>query len=380
MADELAKRVLGIGVVDEKQQNSQPSVEKSIYLIRNLDELNYLLSEVGKLLWPDFKTEGILISGNHHRLPFVVDGKNAFLDIYQKNDGTTTLTPTGSNMDLSSRFKEAIELRGYKTTSDVKSYTIFLTDDCIRNVIDFLSGLCKDNYDMREDTEKTIHQFVSVIGDKLTLTIFKDNKVLIQGKPLLLYNEFLSYISYSPKVEMNDIIKVTNTFIDTNANVETTREKLAELMPTAYRGKVHDVIWKLFSPALVLIEGNKILEDYTCYVFPVLRALEGYLQFLLGEKNIIIDKKHDFGTVFKPDSSGSTTFIVINKYITQIGSQSYKEVLEEIYNYFRMNRHVLFHVDQIFISTRMIEDKQEAVTLVYEIAKLIEDTYKKAFI
>lgn len=378
MADMLAKKAL-ISGADEILQNSNAEMNndgnKRVYLIRDKEKLNELLNEVGHTLWNTFNSnEGIDISGTHHKFTFYVDGKKAMLNIYQKSDGTTTLLPTGTNTDLSKCLKQEVELRGYKTTSNVKSYTVFIGQEWLEKTIEFLGFLCGTPQEGRYDGEKTIYQFISPIGDKLTLTVFKDNKVLVQGKPLYLYNEFISFISYSPKIEMNDIIKVTNTFNDTKGEIEKTREKLAELVPNAYNGTVDDIIWKLFSPALVLIDDEKELEDYSCCVFPALRALEGYLNFLLDEKGIVIDNKHNFSTVFIPKVQGSVEFILLPKHVTNMTPQ-YVKALEEIYNYFRSNRHVLFHVDQILINTRMIEERQEAITIIHEVTDLINRTY-----
>lgn len=121
---------------------------------------------------------------------------------------------------------------------------------------------------------------------------------------------------------------------------------------------------------------EKEIEDYSCFTFPALRALEGYLKYLLAEKNIVIDEKHNFGTVFNQDASGKA--IVIQKHVTNIADADYVEALEDVYNYFKANRHVIFHVDQILIVTKVIENKQEAISIINEVAALIEHTYKKA--
>lgn len=64
--------------------------------------------------------------------------------------------------------------------------------------------------------------------------------------------------------------------------------------------------------------------------------------------------------------------------MTAIADTAYVEALEEIYNFFRANRHVIFHVDQILIATKVIENKQEAISIINDVAVLIERTYKKA--
>lgn len=150
---------------------------------------------------------------------------------------------------------------------------------------------------------------------------------------------------------------------------------MSEMMPMAYAGNVDPVIWKLFSPSVTLDDVEKEFEDYSCFTFPALRALEGYLKYLLSEKNIVIDETHNFGTVFNKDSNDKA--IVIPKYVTAIANNDYVEALEEIYNYFKANRHVIFHVDQILITTKIIEDKQEAISIINDVAALIERTYKK---
>lgn len=108
-----------------------------------------------------------------------------------------------------------------------------------------------------------------------------------------------------------------------------------------------------------------------------LRALEGYLKYLLDLKGIVIDEQHNFGTVFNKDPEDDEKRIVISSMATRIGDAEFLKALEEIYNYFKRNRHVLFHVDQILINTKVIENRQEAITIISEVSELIENTYKK---
>ena len=304
-----------------------------------------------------------------------MDGILSLLDIYQRGDGQTTLRPTGSNTENAIKLKEAVELRGYKATAEQKQYTMFVGEEWIEKTVQYLSDLCEGNVETYKEEGYDRYVFVSDIGDKLTLHTYSNHRIMVQGKPLYLYNEFLSYVSYSPKVEVNDIIKATNEFIDTNTDVDEARNKMSEMMPMAYAGNVDPVIWKLFSPSVTLDDVEKEFEDYSCFTFPALRALEGYLKYLLSEKNIVIDETHNFGTVFNKDSNDKA--IVIPKYVTAIANNDYVEALEEIYNYFKANRHVIFHVDQILITTKIIEDKQEAISIINDVAALIERTYKK---
>lgn len=382
IADELAKQVLGIIEakhvikISKEKEDLDMGKAKSLYITRDIDKLTQLLDDTAKSIWSNVIGKGIKEVGQQKRYTFEVDGELSLLDIYQRGDGQTTLRPTGANIENATKLKAAVELRGYRATAEQKQYTMFVGEDWVEKTVQYLSGLCEGNVEKYEEEGHDRYVFVSDIGDKLTLHTYSNHRIMVQGKPLYLYNEFLSYVSYSPKVEVNDIIKATNEFIDTNTDVDEARNKMSEMMPVAYAGSVDPVIWKLFSPSVTLINIEKDMEDYSCFTFPALRALEGYLKYLLAEKNIVIDEAHNFGTVFNKDSNDKA--IVISKYVTDIADTDYVEALEEIYNYFKTNRHVIFHVDQILITTKVIENKQEATSIINDVAALIERTYKKA--
>lgn len=384
IADELAKQALGIReekhIVEKpemKENSKEMATSKSLYIIRDIVKLEKLLDDTAKSIWPAALGKGIVNVGNHKRYTFEVNGLEAYLDIYQRNDGQTTLQPIGNNKDYSVKLKEKVELRGYKATSEQKSFSIFIGEEWIRKTVDFLTKLCDGNVEKHENDGQKRFTFISDIGDKLTLSIYANHRMMVQGKPLYLYNEFISFVSYSPKVEMNDIIQATNEFVNTNTDINEARKQLAEMMPTAYAGNVDDVIWKLFSPSVSLKDSGKDVEDYSCFAFPALRALEGYLKYLLHKKEIVIDETHNFATVFNKDPNDETKRVVIPTMVQKIDDLDFVEALEEIYNYFRKNRHVIFHVDQILINTKVIEDRQEAVTIINDVARLIESTYKR---
>ena len=382
IADELAKQALGIIEakhvikMPKEKENLEMDKAKGLYITRDINKLTQLLDDTAKSIWPNVISNGIKDVGQQKRYTFDVDGKVSLLDIYQRGDGQTTLRPTGANIENAARLKAAVELRGYRATVKQKQYTMFVGEDWVEKTVQYLSSLCGENVEKYEEKEHDRYVFVSDIGDKLTLHTYSNHKIMVQGKPLYLYNEFLSYVSYSPKVEVNDIIKATNEFIDANTDVDEARNKMSEMMPVAYTGSVDPVIWKLFSPSVTLSGIEKEMEDYSCFTFPALRALEGYLKYLLAEKNIVIDETHNFGTVFTKGANDKA--IVVPRYVTAIADTDYVEALEEIYNYFKANRHVIFHVDQILITTKIIENKQEAVSIINDVAAIIERTYKKA--
>lgn len=377
MADELAKKAI-FGIIAEIKPEEQREIKDNVYISRDLEELNSMLVIEGEKLWENFCGNGIAPAGIQQRFSFSVDGKTAKLDIYQRGDGSTTFHPTGANSEYSQQLKKAIEKQGLRNTSENKNYTMFLGEEWLNKTIEFLTQLPGVTLSENDASDKISYQFTSKMGDRLTLSLFDDFKVWVQGKPLYLYNEFLSFVSYSSQVTIDNIVEMTNAFVETNITVSDTRAKMSEILPKAYNsGKIDNTIWKLFSSSIVFIEDDKVLEDYSGCIFPALRALEAYLLFLLDFKNITIDTTQNFGSVFTLKIPGDKTskHILQTKHKAAINDPKYEQALEDIYNYFRRTRHVYFHANQIQVDTRLIEQKQEACDIFYEIVNLIETTF-----
>lgn len=356
----------------------------SVYMIREPDLLQKLIRETIENLWTNTTVSELSDVGKQKRICYTVDGMSAMLDIFQKSDGTTSFKATGKNTELTDILIKNLEKRGYPVTSEVKSFTMYIGDDWNKKTVDYLVSLTtKDNYGFYEsktNNGNTIHRYTSAFGDKLTLTECPDGKVFIQGKPLFLYNEFLSFVSYSPKVNMDEIIEATRAFVSDKAiDVASAKAKMIALMPKAYSsGLIDENIWKVFSPSMALLDVDIEMEDYSCCIFPALRALEGYLMLLLGEIGETIDRHHNFGNIFGEDSSNPGHFVMVKSAsITNanIKGSQYKPALEQIYSYFKTHRHVSFHMNQLLIDTKVIEKKEEARTIVNDVAQLIESTF-----
>ena len=355
-----------------------------VYIIRKPDSLQKLVKDTIISLWKNTTVSDIVDIGNQKRINFTVDGKSATLDIYQNKDGYTTFRSAGKNTDLTDHLIVELEKSGYPVTSEVKSFSMFIGEEWSKKSVNYLIQLTTaDNYgyyDSKVNNGNTIHSYISSIGDKFTLTECPNGKILIQGKPLYLYNEFLSYVSNSPNVNMGEIVEATKAFVSNKVtDVTAARAKMVSLMPKAFGASlIDDTIWKVFSPSMALIDVEVEMEDYSCVMFPALRALEGYLQFLFSEIGEIIDQHHPIGRFFREDSTNVNQFVMAKETtITKANNKGpqYKSALEEIYTYFKKHRHVSFHMNQISIDTKVIGNKQEAIDTVYEVAGLIERTF-----
>lgn len=226
---------------------------------------------------------------------------------------------------------------------------------------------------MASDLEREQYTFVSARGDRLYVNVFKDERIILQGKPAFLFSEAMSFLANYSEVTMEDVVAANNSFFEVDINVADTRKELQRLMPNAY-GEIDDTIIKLLSPAISLKRVSIELEDFSSFAFPVLLALEGYLKFLFRIEDIKVTQH--FGEVFEWDEAKDG--YRLKAYIREKFQGTNREVLlVEVYDYYREHRHSLFHTDQDLMESRIIENKAEADVIVSEVVAMIEQTYVK---
>lgn len=372
LADKLAKEALGIEYSGNLSTEEKAVAKKGVFIER--DKIVELIREVGNKQWIDFTANELTTVGNAQRCVMTAEGKIAMLNLFFNNDGTTTITPTGKNTEISSVIKALLEEQcKYSSSAQGKTYSIRkLPSEWAEKVIEYLSSL--ENVTMEEHSIDiapihTSYMFTSKIGDKLTINVYQTGTLTLQGKPAYLYGEAISFLSYCNDVSVDDIVNSINSFHDVNVKTSEVRNDMEVLMPRAY-GNIDETILKLLSPSILLRKVNIDLEDYSCYVFPALRALEGYIKYLFGLKGITIG--YTFHKIFKGDT-------LTPKVATQIGDATFQNELERLYVYFKGNRHVIFHTEQILIGTRLIEDKHEADEIVNTVLNLIESSYANIY-
>lgn len=342
------------------------SNNKNVFIDREI--IKQAIDDIGCQEWGDFSTGEITCVGTAYRITFETDGMSAMLNLFFNKDGSTTISPTGKNIEISTKIKTLLEERhAYKDTKTSQTISLIINNEWALKLVDFIGTLenIETNKIEHDNPKHTCYQFKSKIGDKITFNVYPNGTLTIQGKPAYLYSETISFLSLCNDFSDEEIIKTTNVFYDIAITIDETRAKIKAAMPNTY-GKIDDVIFKILSPAFALKDINIPIEDYSTYAFPALRALEGYLKYLFGIKGVQIG--NNFGGIFEDGHLASSV-------ATKITDAKHITALEKVYTYFVSNRHVLFHTNQILITTTILENKVEADTIVNEVINIIETTY-----
>ena len=380
LADELARMAFELEVtpvvhkkLDTMEKEKTMAKKKSVFIER--DKIIDMILEIGNAEWNSFVVEPLKKVGKQYRCNIYADNKNAIIDFYFNNDGTTTIHATGTNQNISLIIKAKLEEKcQYKGEINGKTYSFKkLSNEWAEKLIDYLSSL--EGVDVKKtevstQPEHTMYKFTSKIGDKLTINYYTTGTVTLQGKPAYLYGEAISILSYCNDVSVEDIVDTVSSFHESNIVTADVRSEMETLLPRSYKN-LDDMILKLLSPSISLRRVKVPLEDYSCYAFSALRALEGYIKYLLGNKGISVG--YSFAPIFHENN-------LLPKWEMQIADTTYKNEIENLYKYLKGNRHVLFHTEQMLIGTTILEDKQEADEIVNTVLHLIETSYTNIYV
>jgi ribonuclease HI len=204
--------------------------------------------------------------------------------------------------------------------------------------------------------------------NKLAVTLFKagERKLLIQGNNSILFQMFTTYVNELKNINPDQIIgSAYRTKIDT----EKVTEDFNNLFPS-FSNDYPENIKRLIRQAIINMSYFVESEDYSQYVFPVLRALEGHMKYLFGKSGITIAGKKAFG-LFNKDQASNRYYLPAS---VNIQDQGVRTDLEKCYNFFNATRHTIFHFGDIIgktDSTRIIGTKGEADELIKECLTLI---------
>jgi RNase LS, bacterial toxin DBD domain/RNase LS, bacterial toxin N-terminal/RNase LS, bacterial toxin len=323
-----------------------------------------------------------------HQVEYSQDDCKVMVNFHLNKNGTTTINPkVGKSQEKGEEL--AIYLKDKLVGDSRKSISVSIKNIKESNfdlLVEFFREMNGENPGETlvsvsvgaEDKVRKIVKISSQYNDSLTLTYFlSTDSLLIQGKPLYIYDqtcyfltEFTDLSGFLTIVHKGE--EVPNTInVDGNA----IENMLKALLPNAYTN-VGDGILRMIRTSYTLKDISIPLEDYSCYVFPSLRSLEGVMRRLLSDKEYYVeDHKNSFGEVFYKDSNARKYF-VRDDLKHQLGNKTC-DALECCYDYFVEQRHELFHTSDFTDASRIIPTQEQASQIIEKVVRIIESAYSK---
>lgn len=353
--------------------------EKNIFkgLTLDRDKLPEWIEEYAESKFETYEISEIKhIAATQHRCTINGDYKEVQIDFYYADNGKTTLRPIGKHFDVSFELATSILNKvEYKNIDNSRSYSVhplnsedflFLTE-----YLEDLEGIKKVGYDENEKNGYTLYQYVGKIGDKITLKYFQNKRLQIQGKPAFLYQEVACFLS--PFFPFDEVVKNQAEFYSVNIRPEEIRKEMKELLPSAYN-ILGENLKKILAGSLALQKIDIDLEDYSSFVFPALKTLEGVIKEILLSNGVPDERVEKFGDLFGYNGI-QRKYVYSNLNGAMINDGAVKVALGDLYTYYNRNRHRLFHVEAVDAATSIIETKQQADQIISKVLELIEKAH-----
>lgn len=232
--------------------------------------------------------------------------------------------------------------------------------------------------DLIEESDKGItHMKTSTVGkdiyrfklnkEVITVTLFKSSKqkLLLQGK-----NNYLFHIITGTIIELygdSHVEQILENAYRINIEkcvVSNVYNPIENGLPNNYP----DGLKRLIKQAIINMIHYVESEDYSMYVFPALRALEGHIKYLIKEAGG--NPGRQFSCFGCDKTTNSNRYVVTESFPNKSKNSS----IENCYNYYKSQRDTIFHFGDIFgqtDNTRLIETKEDADEIIKNCLSLI---------
>lgn len=333
-----------------------------------------------------------------HRINLELDGKTLHIDFFFNGNMTTTIQTGQGNYpeiqedienfilsdssNLSIQFAEENRKFLLPDVPDDKKNAAFVykripenlycnfveqiqTDDVFSKIVDYANDDCKE-----------IKKIIGSELSEVTMTFFKNkNKLMLQGKPLLLLSKCATYMSEI--ADSDSSIEATNGYFSIQIERNEIEDEFKALLPNA-----HDkLVEKIKSSLLQALQNRRNVGgcyDPTFLVYPALRAIDGHLRYVFHQKGVPLSRNYN---QFDPSDVAVTGFERVLQSAHEAKFSNDVNVircLNESYAYIHIHRNSLFHWDNpapIGPDTTRVLQPNEVEPMIMDIFGMIEKYY-----
>ncbi|NMM11917.1 MAG: hypothetical protein HHJ17_00035 [Rhodoferax sp.] len=300
------------------------------------------------------------------------DGQpSALLHVYLRDDGTTTLHPkVGKNQPLSESIAQHVATHASRKIFEPRPLSLkTLPEDEWTVLIDLLR---EEGFEVESQPLANCVRFKvkAGLGDEVYLHRYNTGSFLMQGKPWNAYGTVVSLLSELSADKKPLIDAQLETYQITAVTSAGLLDELEQRLPCAC-SMLGDAVKCMFAPALAFIKIDIELPDYSAFAHPALRGLEACIkQLLLDGGGFQVKKMDGIGSYF--DHARLKSGIKI-----KMSSHQMIGAVENFYDLYNKHRHGLFHADGVPEMSRLVETRQEAVTLIESVFHIVESNYQE---
>lgn len=306
------------------------------------------------------------------------------MNVFFRKDNTITCNVQGTDREKCIGSKLVDLIYEKENVKDIQSgtFTCKISKENMESLIGYLKSLAGVKLIKDEDkgVNGHIYKFLDEIGDSITLTYYNNSKMRFQGYLMQLHTEVKCYLSVYEYVKTEVDKQTTEEMSGRESKVTSLIRKY---LPNSY-DNLNEYLKDQLYDSLNLIVIHNEMRDYSSWTFHGLKALEGRIKQIFAAEGILIDDKIGFRKknaskklvpMFSFDEVSHR--YIINSGVVNITDIDTVSVLCEAYTYLNKNRSEIFHTKQVMSGTRQIETPEEAESIIFEVCRIIENSYNK---
>jgi len=233
----------------------------------------------------------------------------ALLNVYHTNDGRVTLFPSvGKNQALSDKLaKFIVENCTIEKNFNDRPLRVNISEADLGTVVDFLiegGAILAEKRDIANGKQIKVK---GKYGDSLAIMRYNTGTTVISGRAFQLKIEVVEILT--KVLSLEDVVQTQLTSMDSQMKTQEVFDTLKSRLSNSY-DYLGDTVIAILSPCVALDKVEIEVQDYTFFVFPALRGLEGYIKRIFAQHGVVADA-NSFGTYFeKTDDS----YKLVSKY------------------------------------------------------------------
>ncbi|NOQ35489.1 MAG: hypothetical protein GQ569_06285 [Methylococcaceae bacterium] len=354
-------------------------------LVLQQDRLNeYLEQYLAENSRIKIRNDDITVAKRTIKLGYIGTDDATVILFFKKNGVTTIQFKTGKNHQLGKTLADYL----YETVDLNESLSVNLSLKGVdaTNICELIDDL-QSTLDDKGDPEFTItthpvsnhaikYEVVSNhYKDRLVVTHYHTTNVLqIQGRPLFCYRN----VSYSLAIllDQESLLAVISRTSDEDKLL--VRQEVAKVyIEKVYQhsfSRMESVYKELLVSSYCVKLASPNLPEYSMLLYADLRVLEGVIKETLMRNGKYTDSdKLDIGFYF---DCTARKCALKSEHSNDFNCENTCKALEECYQFYRQQRHSLFHMSDMAFTSRLISTLGEVMSLSADIASKIEELYK----
>lgn len=269
--------------------------------------------------------------------------------------------------------KSALLKRGIRTNRD-GGVTIFGID---RDELEMVYELIEEEnpgFDLRVNGEKKgcINYILTSEKDRIIINCYDTGRTVVQGKD----SSFMQYV-LTLLIQLcesdEEVVETLNAFNSIKIDINIVEEKFNSELPNYKR--MSSKLDKTLRQAAYNLTIDAVRYDYSDLPMPILRSIDFLLHDILGSIGLstVTSKGTNFFGYFDCDTAN--VYRLQEAHAEKFDDTNKCTYLNELYNFYQVNRHTLFHWDEESEETRVLETIEEARDVLSEGFKLFDRYY-----